>query len=186
MSLEEFGGWDAWLNSIQLGEQGEVSAEAVVKVREDMQKSAQMRGQIAQAGKQNAQFAQLLILLLQHITDEKLIGHVFRQLTESHFSIPAIFAQFLPFIVDHVQLQVTAGPFADLLPKAQQMDRSLEWLVGWMKWVYATFPQLAGQQTDQKASLVLDLAQVYEFTRLESLDEQQRKDLRELVKREVA
>lgn len=91
-----------------------------------MQKSAQMGGQIAQAGKKNKQFAQLLILLLQHITDEKLIGHIFRQLTVQKLSIPAIFAQFLPFIVDLVSLQVTAGPFVDLLPKAKMMPRSLE------------------------------------------------------------
>jgi hypothetical protein len=90
-----------------MGEQGEVSAEALIKVREDMQKSTQMRGQIAQASKQNKQFAQLLVLLLQHITDEKLVGHIFRQLTVQKFSIPAIFGQFLPFIVPYVQLNVT-------------------------------------------------------------------------------
>lgn len=186
MSLELWWGWaDLWLNSVQMGEQGEVSAEALVKVREDMQKSTQMRGQIAQAGKQNKQFAQLLVLLLQHIVDEKLVGHMFRQLTVQKFSIPAIFAQFLPFIVDHVQLQVSEWPFAELLPKAKSMPRSLEWLVERMKKVLIAFPQLTKQTEDQKASLVIDLAQIYDFTHLEQLSEDQRRDLWELVKKEV-
>jgi hypothetical protein len=119
-----------------------VSAEAVVRVREDMQKAAQMGGQIAQSGKQQKQFAQLLIVLLQHITDEKLIGHIFRQLTVHKASIPAIFAQFLPFIVDHVALNVNAGPFVELLPLAKSMSRSLEGLVTWMKKVNTVFVHL--------------------------------------------
>ena len=186
MSLETGGWMDLWLNSVQMGEQGEVSAEALIKVREDMQKSTQMRGQIAQASKQNKQFAQLLVLLLQHITDEKLVGHIFRQLTVQKFSIPAIFGQFLPFIVPYVQLNVTEWPFATLLPKAQQMQKSLDWLVTWMKEVFGTFTQLTKQTEDQKASLIIDIAQVYDFTHLEDLTEEQRIALRELVKREVA
>jgi len=185
MSLELWGWADLWFNSVQWGEQGEVSAEAILKVREDMQKSAQMRGQIAQAGKQNKQFAQLLVLLLQHITDEKLVGHIFRQLTVQKFSIPAIFGQFLPFIVDHVQLQVSEWPFAELLPKAKAMPRTLEWLVVWMKQVFTAFTQLTKQTEDQKASLVVDLAQVYQFTRLEDLSDEQRAELWALVKKEV-
>ena len=178
-------GADLWLNSVQMGESGEVSAEAVVKVREDMQKSAQMRWQIAQAWVQNKQFAQLLILLLQHITDEKLIGHIFRQLTVHKASIPAIFAQFLPFLVGRVALNVSSGPFVELLPKAKAMHSSLEWLVEWMKWVQKTFPHIATQSIDQKASFVLDLAQAYNFTHLEQLDEAKREELWDLVRREV-
>lgn len=186
MSLELWWGWgDLWLNSLQIGEQGEVSAEAVLKVREDMKRSSEMRGQIAQAGKQNKQFAQLLVLLLQHVTNEKLVGHIFRQLTVEKFSIPAIFAQFLPFIVDHVALNVSAGPFAELLPKAKQMPRSLEWLVGWMKSVLAVFVQLHKQTQDEKASLVVDIAQTYGFTHLEDLPEEKRTELRELIKQEM-
>lgn len=176
---------DMWLNSVQMGESWEVSAEAIVKVREDMQKSAQMRGQIAQAGVQNKQFAQLLIILLQHITDEKLIGHIFRQLTVHKASIPAIFAQFLPFLVWRVALNVSSGPFVELLPKAKAMHSSLEWLVEWMKGVQNTFPHLAKQSTDQKAAFVIDLAQAYNFTHLEQLDEQKRDELWELVRKEV-
>lgn len=130
------------LNAIQMGESGEVSAEAVVKVREDMQKSTQMRGQIAQAGAQQKQFAQLLILLLQHITDEKLIGHIFRQLTVHKTSIPAIFAQFLPFLVNRVALNVNAGPFVELVPLAKSMQRSLDGLVGRFKKVNTVFTHL--------------------------------------------
>lgn len=176
---------DMWLNSLQMGESGEVSAEAVVKVREDMQKSAQMRGQIAQAWAQQKQFAQLLILLLQHITDEKLIGHIFRQLTVHKASIPAIFAQFLPFLVDRVALNVNAGPFVELLPLAKSMPRSLDGLVSWFKKVNTVFAHLGKQEGDQKASLVIDCAQTYGFTNLEQLDEAKRDELWELVRKEV-
>jgi hypothetical protein len=185
MSLEVWWWMDVWLNNVQIGEQGEVSAEAIELVREDIKKSGEIRGQIAQAGKQNKKFAQLLILLLQHITDEKLIGHIFRQLTVQKHSIPAIFSQFLPFIVDHVAFNVSSWPFVDLIPKAKQMPRSLEWVVGWMKEVMCVFVSLSKQTNDQKASLVIDLAQVYNFTRLEDLSEEQRHDLWELVKKEM-
>ena len=151
-----------------------------------MQGSAQMRSQIAQGGKQNKQFAQLLVLLLQHITDEKLIGHIFRQLTVQKISIPAIFAQFLPLIVEYVQLQVTSGPFAELLPKAKTTQKSLDGIVSRCKQVYALFPQLAAQTVDQKTSLIIDIAQAYQFTRLEDLTEEQRTNLRDLVKKEIA
>lgn len=49
----------------------------------------------------------------------------------------------------------------------------------------ALFPQLAKQPVDQKASLVIDLAQVYGFTHLEELSEEQRANLWELVKKEM-
>ncbi len=48
-----------------------------------------------------------------------------------------------------------------------------------------TFPHLAKQSIDQKASFVIDLAQAYNFTHLEQLDEQKRDELRELVRKEV-
>ena len=78
------------------------------RVRESQKKSGQMRGQIAQAGKQQKQFAQLLIVLLQHIVDEHLVGQIFRQLADQKVPIPAIFAQFLPFVIDYVHLQVSS------------------------------------------------------------------------------
>jgi len=55
-----------------------------------------------------------------------------------------------------------------------------------MKEVFGTFTQLAKQTEDQKASLIVDLAQVYDFTHLEDLTEEQRTELWALVKREVA
>jgi hypothetical protein len=55
-----------------------------------------------------------------------------------------------------------------------------------MKEVFGTFTQLTKQTEDQKASLIIDIAQVYDFTHLEDLTEEQRIALRELVKREVA
>lgn len=175
-----------WVDTMQAGgEQGEVSAEAIALVREQLGQAAKVQGQIAQAGKQNQQFAQLLLLLLQHIADEKLIGHIFRQLTVLKIGIPAIFAQFLPFIMEYVHMQVSSWPFAELLPKAKQMPRSLDGLVTWMHDVFLVFPQLTKQTEEQKASLVIDLAQTYEFTNLEKLSEDQRTELRELVKSEM-
>ena len=54
-----------------------------------------------------------------------------------------------------------------------------------MKEVLTAFSQLTNQTEDQKASLVVDLAQVYEFTHLEDLSDEQRRDFWELVKKEV-
>jgi hypothetical protein len=55
-----------------------------------------------------------------------------------------------------------------------------------MKEVFGTFTQLTKQTEDQKAGLIVDLAQVYDFTHLEDLTEEQRAELWALVKREVA
>gem|GEM_PF-3846144 len=54
-----------------------------------------------------------------------------------------------------------------------------------MKQVFTAFTQLTKQTEDQKASLVVDLAQVYQFTRLEDLSDEQRAELWALVKKEV-
>ena len=183
MSLELWWGID--LSMQQPWQGAEVSQEALVKVREDMAKAAQMGAQIAQSGQQGQQFAQLLILLLQQVTNEQLIAHIFRQLTEYKCSIPSIFAFFLPFIHEKVQLNVTSGPFVTLLQEAKKLRGGIDWILGRVKQVVTAFPQLAILSKDYRVQFILDLAKVYAAVDLNALDDAKKLELQQLLEREI-
>lgn len=164
----------------------EVSEDELVRVRENMHQAAQLQGQIAQTSKQSKQLAQLLVLLLQHITDERLIDDIFVQLTEHKIPIPAIFAEFLPRLVDKVQLNVSGWPFASLLPQARTMTHSLEGVVGRISTIKQHFPQLTVLPKSYRQAFILDITEVYGYTTLSSLDAQQVEELRHLLEKSLA
>lgn len=179
MSPEEIG----WLEPVSWGQSAEVSAEEVARVREDIQKSAQMRAQIQQVGQQQTQYAQLLILLLQRVSDDKLIGHIFHQLVEYKFPIPTLFAQFLPRIHDKVQMNVQEWPFAVLVPAAQQMDQSIEGVVKRFNMVNKQFAILVDYP--QRVALVTDILSAYQLVDMTILSPEKRHELEELIKKEI-
>lgn len=177
---EEIGWGIEWSGGAQ---SAEASAEEVARVREDMQKSAQMRAQIQQAGQQQKQYAQLLILLLQRVTDDILVGHIFHQLVDYKLTIPALFAQFLPRIHDKVQLNVQEGPFARLMPLAQQMERSIGGVVSRFKIVNEQFTPLAWYP--KRTELVLDVLRAYQLVDMTTLAAEKQQELEALVKKEI-
>lgn len=169
------------------GKEGtEVSAEAVVKVREDMAKAAQMWGQIAQSTKQNKQFAQLLVLLLQYVTDNNMVDHIFLQLTQHRVPIPTIFAEFLPFIHDKVQLNVSSGPFVELLPKAKAMTYDFEGLLVRYGTLFQHFAFLKNLWTTYLCKLIIETAHAYEFVDLAKVDQKARNELLDRVRRVIS
>ncbi len=82
-----------------------MSEEELARVREDMKKAAQIRGQIAQAAQHNQQYAQLLGVLLQQVNDELLLGHIFKQLIVYKVEPTGIFAQFMPYLDGKIDLE---------------------------------------------------------------------------------
>lgn len=181
MSPEDMG--MGWLEITTWAQGAEVWAEEVARVREDAKRSAQMRAQIQQAGQQQKQFAQLLILLLQRVTDEQLIRHIFRQLVDEKLPIPAIFAQFFPRIHDKVQMSVKEWPFAVLVPAAQQMAWWIEGVVQWFRLVHTQFPILMGYS--QKVAIVVDTLIAYQLIQKALLTDEQYQELIALVQSEI-
>ncbi len=109
-----------------------VSEEEQARVREDMKKAAQMRGQIAQSAQHNMQYAQLLSVLLQYVNDDILLGMIFQQLITYKIEATGIFAQFMPFLQGKISLDPYRVMFESIWDHAVAVDHTPESLVEYM------------------------------------------------------
>lgn len=140
MSIEEFSFEDDGGASESWAESSEWDAQ---RARDDSAKAQQVRTQIKQIQQQNKQFADMLSLLLQLINDEKVLTHVFAQLTQHHIPIPAIFAQFLPVIRHQIDTSIYAPLYGDL--RTMQPDQeTVSSMVTWLQHVRSASAALQG------------------------------------------
>lgn len=112
---------------------GEASEEDIARVREDMRKAAQIKGQIAQSVAHNKQYAQLLTILLQHISDEQLLGAIFQQLMVYHIEPTAIFAQFMPVLKLQIDLTPYHVMFEEIRERVQTTPPTAEGIIDYLK-----------------------------------------------------
>lgn len=158
----------------------EASEEDLQRVRESIGKAKQIRGQIITSQAHNKQFAQMLSLLLQAIDDNVLLDMVFNQLIEWKVAIPAIFAQFLPYMKHHVSIDVYQplyGPLREHLPDQD----SLEAVVWWLKRVRTASKSLAQKPIDDYIAFVVRYLWWMKFVDVWGLTQEQEQELKKSI-----
>ena len=154
------------------------------RARDDAKRAKQVRAQIQKAQQQNKQFAEMLTLLLQYITDDTLLGHVFKQLIDYHIAIPAIFAQFLPFLQNRIETDIYKNIYGALWEKLPR-EENLVNLVGWLKTVRASSNSLQAIDIVEYTHFVIRYLHRYEVVDREKMNEKKRGEMQKEIKKEI-
>lgn len=83
----------------------EVTAEDLVRVRENLRDAATTRAQIKSQWKRDQQNAKLLSLVLQYVTDDALLKRVFFYLVERKMDALVITALVIPVLQQHITIE---------------------------------------------------------------------------------
>ena len=177
MALEDIG-----LEEGNISESTSEASEAdQQRARDNAKKAKQVRAQIQKAQKKNKQFAVMLTLLLQYIDDDTLLGYVFQQLIDYHVAIPAIFAQFLPFLQNRIETNIYKNMYGALWEKLPQ-EESLVNLVRWLKTVRTSSQSLQAIDIVEYTHFVVRYLHRYKLVDWEKMDEEKRGELHTEVK----
>lgn len=176
MNLEEGHISESW---------GEASEEELQRVREDMGNAKQVRAQIKQIQQHNKQFALMLSLLLQFIDDDKVLGYVFKQLIDQKIPIPAIFAQFLPFLRHRIDIATYESLYGELRKKLPKQDTVVS-LVDWLKEVRQASSILQSVPIQSYLPFVLDYLHRMQVVDLVALEVEKRSILEATLHKELS
>jgi hypothetical protein len=163
----------------------EASEEDLQRVREDMTKAKQVRGQIQDMQKQNKQFALMLSLLLQLIDDDKVLNYVFVQLIDQKIPIPAIFAQFLPFLRKRIDIATYQPLYGELREKLPQEETAVS-LVARLDTVRSSSSALQQVKVQLYLPFILDYLQWMKVIDMTTLEPEKRTQLEQSIVKELS
>ena len=180
MALEDIGFDDGKVSESS----SEGSEEDQQRVRDNAKKAKQVKAQIQKVQKQNKQFAAMLTLLLQLINDDILLGMVFKQLIDHQVSIPAIFAQFLPFLQHKIDIEIYKNMYGVLWEKLPR-EENLVNLVARLGQVKASSGSLQAIEIGEYVHFVIRYLHRYEVVDWDKMDKEKRKEFHGKVKKEL-
>jgi hypothetical protein len=141
--VEEIGGLGEWSESVSHWENvSEVKEADIVRVQASLKSAKKLRWQIRSQSVEDGRYALLLTKIFQLLDDERLLVAVYQQLVEYHLPPWVLCTQFLPFLMERVDM----NPWRDLFPHwrslAQDVERTVSWIIEYLSTLWKDSPAL--------------------------------------------
>jgi len=154
---EEFGG----IESVSGNESvSEVTAEDLVRVREDIKGAVATRSQIKQQGKWDNQNAKLLSLILQYVNDDALLKHVFYYLVDLKTDIVVITALFIPVLQQHITIEPLKPLYHQFWPSDKPVSLNYHDLKAYYAALYDNYDFFTKLDWGVKKQFIADIMRV--------------------------